>query len=132
VNLRKHKLFQRDGNHLILQLPITYSQAALGATIEVPTLGGKASLDIPGGTQSGEVFRMRGKGMPDVRGGRNGDLLVQTVIEVPKKVSGRQEELLRELAELERTDVTPHRQSFWDRMVDYFAGRTDETDEAKT
>lgn len=132
VSLKKHKLFQRDGTHLILHLPITYSQAALGATIEVPTLSGKATLDIARGTQSGEVFRMRGKGMPDVRGGRNGDLLVQTVIEVPKKVSGRQEELLRELAELEQTDVTPHRKGFLERVMDYFAGSTDETEEAKS
>ncbi|MDX1944456.1 MAG: molecular chaperone DnaJ [Pirellulaceae bacterium] len=121
VTVRKHKLFQRDGIHLVLQMPITYSQAALGATIEVPTLAGPHQLTIPGGTQSGEVFRVRGRGMPDVRGGSQGDLHVQTYIEVPKKITKRQEKLLRELAEVEQTEVSPHRKSFLERITEYFA-----------
>ena len=97
VTVRKHKLFQRDGTHLILQMPITYSQAALGATIEVPTLQGPFELTMPAGTQSGEVFRIRGRGLPDPRGGATGDLHVQTYIEVPKKLTPNQERLLREI-----------------------------------
>jgi molecular chaperone DnaJ len=101
-------------------MPITYSQAALGATLEIPTLQGKQELTISPGTQSGEVFRVRGRGMPDPRSGRVGDLLVQTYIEVPKKLSKRQQELLRELAEVEQTQVSPHRKSFFEKLRDYF------------
>lgn len=126
VSVRDHHLFQRDGSHLVLQLPITYCQAALGAKIAVPTLQGPDELDIPHGTQSGDVFRIRGRGMPDPRGGPQGDLLVQTYIETPKKLTPKQEELLRQLAELEQTDVTPHRRSFLDKLRDYFTGEGDE------
>jgi len=121
VAVKKHKLFQRDHTHLILQMPITYSQAALGATIEVPTLAGPHNLVLPPGSQSGEVFRVRGRGMPDWRGGPAGDLHVQTFIEVPKRLTPKQEQLLRELAEVERTEVSPHRKSFLERIRDYFA-----------
>ena len=120
VTVRQHKLFHRDGKNLILQLPMSYSQAALGAKVEVPTLGGRDELVIPAGTQSGEVFQLRGRGMPDPHGGRVGDLLVQTFIETPKKLTRRQEELLRELAELERANVTPHRTTFLEKIRDYF------------
>jgi molecular chaperone DnaJ len=122
VNVRPHRLFQREAEHLILRLPVTYSQAALGANIEVPTLTGPTNLEIPPGTESGEVFRLRGKGMPNPRGGPSGDLLVQTFIEVPKKLTARQEELLRELAELENANVTPHRKSFLEKLAGYFTG----------
>lgn len=121
VAVKKHKLFQRDGTHLILQMPITYSQAALGATIEVPTLAGPHNLVIPPGSASGEVFRLRGRGMPDVRGGPPGDLHVQTFIEVPKRLTPKQEQLLRDLADVEQTEVSPHRKSFLERIRDYFA-----------
>jgi molecular chaperone DnaJ len=123
ISVRRHKLFQRDGRNLILQLPISYSQAALGATIEVPTLNGRKDLEVPRGTQSGDLFRVRGAGMPDPHGGITGDLVVQTFIEVPKKLSERQEELLRELAELDHAHVTPHRKSFLERIRDYFTGQ---------
>jgi molecular chaperone DnaJ len=122
ISVRRHKLFQRDGRNLILQLPISYSQAALGATLEVPTLNGRKQIEVPRGTQSGELFRIRNAGMPDPRGGQTGDLVVQTIIEVPKKVDSRQEELLRELAELEHANVTPHRKSFLEKIRDYFTG----------
>ncbi len=121
IHVREHALFHRDGSHLILKLPIAYSQAALGATIEVPTLGGRDTLTIPAGTQSGEVFRLRRRGMPDPNGGPRGDLLVQTIIEVPKKLHPEQETLLRRLAELEHAEVTPQRRSFLDKLRDYFA-----------
>ena len=120
VKVRKHKLFQREGAHLILQMPITYSQAALGAKIEVPTLQGPHELTLPPGTQSGEVFRVRGRGLADPRGGATGDLHVQTYIEVPKKLTPNQERLLREMAEVERTEVSPHRKTFLERIREYF------------
>lgn len=122
VTVRPHRLFQRDGEHLLLRLPITYSQAALGATIEVPTLVGRAGLEIPPGSQSGELFRIRGRGMPNPLGGAQGDLVVQVYIEVPKRLAPRQEELLRELAEIENSHVSPQRKSFFEKIASYFTG----------
>jgi len=121
ITVKEHALFQREGQHLIVRVPITYSQAALGASVEVPTLDGPHELKVPGGTQSGEVFRLRGRGMPSPRSRDVGDLLVQVTIEVPKSLGPRQEELLRELADLEHTDVTPHRKSFFEKVKEYFA-----------
>jgi molecular chaperone DnaJ len=120
ITVRPHELFRRDGNHLILQLPISYTQAALGADIEVPTLGGPDSLRIAAGTQSGDVFTLTGKGVVDPRGGRAGDLLVQVFVEVPKKLSDEQERLLRQLAELDHQSVLPHRKSFLAKLKTFF------------
>ncbi|WP_425613924.1 molecular chaperone DnaJ [Anatilimnocola sp. NA78] len=122
ISVKKHKLFEREGVHLILRMPITFSQSALGATIEVPTLDGPHDLKIPAGTEAGEVFRVRGKGLADPRGGSGkGDLHVQTYIEVPKKLTARQRELLQELAELEHANVTPHRKTFFETITEYFS-----------
>jgi molecular chaperone DnaJ len=126
IHIKPHPIFRRDGSDLILQLPLSYSQAALGTTLELPTLAGRHSVDIPSGTQSGEVFQLRGLGMPDPRNGLRGDLLVQTFIEVPKKLNPRQAELLRELAELDHEHVTPHRQTFLERMWNYFCSGSDQ------
>ena len=121
ITVRRHKLFHRDGDNLILQMPISYTQAALGAEIEVPTLEGPDKLTIARGTQSGEVFKLAGRGMPNPQGGKTGDLLVQTFIETPKKISPEQEEILRNLAELEQTEVLPERKNFLQRLTEYFA-----------
>lgn len=120
IRVRPHKLFKRDGSDLIVQVPLSYSQAVLGTAIEIPTLDGKHSIDIPAGTQSGEVFALRRQGMPDPRSGMRGDLLVHTFVEIPKKVSSVQEELLRKLADLDEEHVTPHRKTFLARVFDYF------------
>jgi len=120
ITVQPHELFKRDGNHLILQLPISYSQAALGAEIEVPTLDGPETLTVKPGTQNGEVFTIRGKGVVDHRGGPPGDLLVQVFIEVPKKLSDEQEQLLRQLADLDHESVLPHRKSFLDKLRTFF------------
>ncbi|MHC2070641.1 molecular chaperone DnaJ [Bremerella sp. T1] len=128
ISIRKHKLFEREGDHLILKMPITYTQAVLGSEIEVPTLSGPATLTIPAGSGSSEVFKMRGKGMPDPHGRGTGDLYVQTYIEVPKKLDPKQEELLRELAEYEHTNVSPHRKSFLESIKDYLFASSDEKD----
>lgn len=121
ISVRRHKLFHRDGDNLILQMPISYTQAALGAEIEVPTLDGPDKLTITRGTQSGDVFKLLGRGMPNPQGGKTGDLLVQTYIETPKKISPEQEEILRKLAELEQTEVLPERKNFLKRLTEYFA-----------
>ena len=120
IQVSEHSLFQRDGRHLICQVPITYPQAALGSSIDVPTLDGKETLTIPPGTQTGEVFKLRGRGMPDLRSHGQGDLLVQVHIEVPKKFTKNHEELLRQLAEMENTNVTPKRKNFVEKLKDYF------------
>ena len=101
-------------------MPISYTQAALGACIEVPSLEGRHELTIPPGTDSGHVFRIRGCGVPDPRGGPRGDLYVKTFVEVPKALDRAEESLLRDLAELEHKNVAPHRRSFLDRIRDYF------------
>lgn len=124
ITVRPHELFKRDGSHLILQLPISYTQAALGAEIEVPTLDGPEMLRIERGTQNSEVFTIRGKGVVDPRGGRAGDLLVQVFIEVPKKLSSEQERLLRELADVDHESVLPHRKSFLDKLRTFFDADT--------
>ncbi|PAY16917.1 molecular chaperone DnaJ [Rhodopirellula sp. SM50] len=120
ITVKEHELFKRDGSSLILQLPISYSQAALGAEIEIPTLDGPEKLRIEPGTQNGEVFTVRGKGVVDPRGGRVGDLLVQVFIEVPKHLSTEQEELLRKLADLDSESVLPHRKTFLEKVADLF------------
>ena len=121
ISVKEHALFQREEQHLILRVPVSYSQAALGTTLQVPTLEGAYDLKVPAGTQSGEVFRLRGRGMPNPRSREVGDLLVQVNIEVPKRLNERQEELLRELAEEEHAQVTPHRKSFLESVRKYFA-----------
>lgn len=125
IQVRPHKIFRREGSDLVLQVPLSYSQAVLGTEIEIPTLGGKKSISIPRGTESGEVFQLRGLGMPDPRSGMRGDLLVQTFVEIPKKVNSQQEALLRQLAELDEEHVTPHRKSFLDRVFKYFRAEDD-------
>ncbi len=130
IQVEDHPFLTRHGRDLVCEVPITFSQAALGATIDVPTLKGPQPLEIPTGTQSDAAIRMRGMGMPEVRGRGIGDLIVQIHIEVPQKLSPRAEELLRELAEEEHANVTPKRTSFFDRLKDYFQPR--ETPEEST
>ncbi|MCA9171518.1 MAG: molecular chaperone DnaJ, partial [Planctomycetales bacterium] len=119
IRVLPHPLFKREGTHLYVEVPIAYTQAALGAEIEIPTLDGTDTLKIPPGTQAGEVFRMPRRGIPDPRNGLPGDLLVQTYVEVPKRLQPREEQLLRELAELENRHVAPKRKSFLDKLRDY-------------
>jgi molecular chaperone DnaJ len=120
IHVRPHGLFHREGSHLVCQMPVTFSQAALGAEIEVPTLDGKVKHELPRGIQSGEVMRITGQGMPNIRGGRRGDLLVQVVVETPKNLTKRQEELFRELAELDHKHVSPARKTFRDKLREFF------------
>jgi len=120
VHVEVHPLFKREGQNLICDVPVCYTQAVLGADIEIPCLEGKTQHYIYPGTQSGEILRIRGGGMPDPRGGRPGDLLLHIVLEVPKKVGADQEALLRELAEMEHASVSPHRSSFFEKLKDWF------------
>jgi len=129
VVVRKHPFFERNRNDLVCQVPISFTQAALGAEIEVPTLDGPDRLHVPKGTQSGDVLRLKGRGMPDIGGRGRGDELVEVIVEIPRFLSARQEELIRELAELEHEDVSPKRKSFFEKLRDYF---TEEADGAET
>ncbi len=123
IHVEEHELFKRDGDFLVLEMPITYSQSVLGSTIEVPTLEGLQPLVIPAGTPLGKVFRISGYGMPNPHNGQKGELLVQTYIEVPTRTNPKHEELLRELAEMEDVHVTPERRGFLEKIKDYFASR---------
>jgi molecular chaperone DnaJ len=124
VRVREHKFFQRDGQNLICQWPITFSQAALGGPLEITTLTGqKVKYDLPRGVQTHEVLRLAGHGMPPRRsGGRKGDLLVQVVVDTPQGLTPEQEQLLRRLAELEGNQTAaPHKKSFFARLKDWMA-----------
>ncbi|MEM9187002.1 MAG: molecular chaperone DnaJ [Planctomycetota bacterium] len=134
ISVLTHPLFEREGQHLVCRVPITYAQAALGTELEVPTLEGRTSLELPAGTQSGDVFRVTGGGMPDPR--RRGptrqgmgDLLVQVTIEVPKRLAKEEEKLLRQLAELEHKHVAPERRSFFDKIKEYFTAEEQTAEE---
>ncbi|MFM7131819.1 MAG: molecular chaperone DnaJ [Isosphaeraceae bacterium] len=120
IHVRPHDIFERRGNDLVCQIPIHFTQAALGAEIEVPTLDGRERLVIPRGTQSGEVFRLRLKGIPDVNGRGRGDELIEVVVETPRHLTPRQEELLRALAELDHDAVMPRHKSFFEKFKSYF------------
>lgn len=102
IRLAEHEIFSREGEHLICTVPVQFAQAALGATIEVPSLDGNKDLEIPAGTQSGDTFTIKGAGFPRPgRGSARGDEIVQVQLVTPKKLSARQKELLQELAKLE-------------------------------
>jgi len=120
IRLQPHPFLTRHGNDLVCRVPIGIAQAALGGTVEVPTLAGKEQAVIPPGTQHGDTIRLKGRGLPDPRSRRKGDQIVQLLIEVPRKLTRRQEELLRELAETEDIDVLPVKKGFFEKLKDYF------------
>ncbi len=125
VRVKPHPFLERHNNDLICRMPMGFTQAALGAKVEVPTLTGKAELTIPRGTQHGQMFRLSGLGLPDIRTGRRGDELVQVLVEIPKRLNKRQTELLREFATTEDKAVLPESKGFFDKLMDYFAGQAD-------
>ena len=106
---------------MLCEVPIPFAQAALGCTIDVPTLTGNVvQVKIPKGTQNNEVIPIRGEGFPNLHGYRKGNLLVQVIVEVPTKMTPRQEELLREFAELEKKNVSPRQKKFFEKMKEFF------------
>ena len=115
VSVRKHPLFTRDGANVLCQMPISFTQAALGATIEVPTLDGKVRYNIPEGTQTGTTFRLRGKGIPYVGYKTRGDQFVTVVVETPTKLTKEQKELLRKL-ENGGEDTQPKKKGFFEKL----------------
>jgi molecular chaperone DnaJ len=120
VDFEEHPLFTRDGKDVICDIPLSFTQLALGAEIEVPTLKEKTKLRIPAGTQTGAVFRLRGQGVPDIQGYGRGDQLVRVNIEVPRKLTPRQRELLEEYARAGGEDVSPLTKGFLDKVKEMF------------
>ena len=117
IHVEPHPFFKRKDNDLLCEVPISFVQASLGGEIEVPTMDGNVSLKIPAGTPSGRVFHLRGKGVPKLGGYGKGDQFVSIFIDVPKKLSTRQKELLREFAEISGDDVS---KGFMDKLKDMF------------
>jgi molecular chaperone DnaJ len=113
IQVEAHKFFERHGDDVLCRVPISFPQAALGASIEVPTLGGEEALKIPAGTQSGSMFRIRGAGLPRLRGHGRGDEMVQLNVVTPQKLNKRQKELLKELAEISGEEVEQPKLGFW-------------------
>jgi molecular chaperone DnaJ len=132
IRVREHKFFHRDGHNLVCQWPVTFAQAALGGPIEITTLTGqKVVHDLPRGIQTHEVIRLPGHGMPNPRGGRKGDLLVQVVVETPTQLTPEQDQLFRKLAELEHTHVSGPRKGFFGKMKDLLTGENYPKEEKK-
>ena len=122
VRVAPHRMFRREGDDLIVQVPLPVADAALGASLDVPTLDGKEAVKVKDGTQSGDLLRLRGKGLPNVHSGRRGDLIAVFEIEVPKKLTSRQRELLEEFRSIETENPGPKRKGFLDYLTDLFTG----------
>lgn len=120
--VRPHKIFERKGNDIICQVDITFTQAALGAEIEVPTLEGTASITIPEGTQTGSHFTLKGKGIPNLRTRRRGDQLVYVRVVTPTRLNDKQKELLRKFAEEEERKAESHKKNIFNKVKDAFSG----------
>jgi molecular chaperone DnaJ len=119
IREREHRVFQRSGPDVMTEVPFSFGQLALGDKIEIPTLRGRVEMTIPSGTQSGKVFRLRGQGLPHLEGRGRGDQLVRVFVEVPKKLTDRQEELLREFDEIEGERTGS--KTFFERIAEYFS-----------
>ena len=120
IFVKPHKLFKRDGNEVICEVPVSFVQAALGDTVEVPTLDGKVDLKIPSGIQSGTVLRIKGKGVPYLRSNGRGDQHVRIKVLTPQKLSSKQKELLKEFGELSGENVNPEQKSWKDSVKKFF------------
>ena len=122
ISIRPHPLFTRDGNNVICEIPISFPQAALGDTLQVPTIDGKVEYTIPEGTQTGTVFRLRGKGIQNVNGRGRGDQYVRVNIEVPTHLTDHQKHLLRDFEASTTDENQTQRKGFWDKVKDAFNG----------
>lgn len=133
LRIRPHPLFVRQASELHCEVPIAFSQAALGGPLEVPTLEGRfMNVTLQRGAQAGDEIRVPGKGMPSVRGGRTGDLVIHLRLVTPTGLNKRQEELFRELAELDGKHVSPEHTSFLDRVKAFFTSHAESSAGEKT
>jgi molecular chaperone DnaJ len=120
IHVKEHPIFQRDEDNLYCEVPISFPLAALGGEIAVPTLEGKANLKVPAGTQSGQIFKLRGKGVLNVNQRDRGDLMARLMVEVPTRLNGDQRQKLEEFAALCGEENTPLHKSFFDRAKQFF------------
>jgi molecular chaperone DnaJ len=123
IHLKPHDIFEREGGHLHCEMPISFSAAALGGEIEVPTLDGSAKMKVPAETQTGAVFRLRGKGIKPLRANEHGDLMVHVIVETPVKLTEKQKELLREFEQSTQADAgkhSPRNKSWLDKAKSFF------------
>jgi molecular chaperone DnaJ len=120
IHIKEHKIFQREGDDLYCEVPIAFSLAALGGEVDVPTLEGKAHLKVPAGTQSGQMFKLRGKGITNVNGRGRGDLFARLIVEVPSRLNAEQRRRLEEFAALCSDENAPLRKSFFERAKEFF------------
>ena len=120
LHLKEHKIFKRDEDNLYCEVPIAFSLAALGGEVAVPTLEGKAHVKVPAGTQGGQVFKLRGKGIMNVNGRERGDLLARVIVEVPTRLNAEQRQKLQEFADLCGEENTPLRRGFFERAKEFF------------
>jgi molecular chaperone DnaJ len=122
IEVREHPIFQRDGVHLFCRVPVSMGTAALGGEVEVPTIdGGRSRVKVPAGSQTGKQMRLRNKGMPALRGGGSGDMLIELAVETPVNLTGRQKELLREFEKLSE-DNNPEGSSFFSKVKSFWDG----------
>ena len=120
IGVQEHAIFTRHGDDVICEIPVSITQAALGAQIEIPTISGRATIKIPPGTQMGAEFRLRGKGFPNLRGYGHGDLLARIYVEVPTHLNAKQRDLLEQFARLESGEGSPLVQGFWEKAKSIF------------
>ena len=122
IEEQEHDYFERHGDDILYELPVSFSQAALGADVEVPTLSGQAEMKIPPGTQSGQIFRLRGKGIPEVNGYRTGDQLVRVIVWTPTKLSREEENIFQQLAGLDNSQPPEGGKGFFERLKEVIGG----------
>jgi molecular chaperone DnaJ len=119
IHVRKHEIFVREGEHLLCEVPVSFVQAALGDTLTIPLMGEKdgGELNLPGGTQPGDVLTLPGRGMPGLQRNKRGDLFVKVDVRIPRKLNQRQRELLQAYAESEGLDQSKKGKSFWEKII---------------
>ena len=123
ISVEPHSVFQRDGDDVFIELPISFSDAALGCKKDLPTPhGGSCRISIPEGTQNGKALRVKAEGAPNVHGRGKGDMLIKIVVETPVNLSEKQKEVLQEFAELEKEQNSPRKRSFFDKVKVFFSG----------
>jgi molecular chaperone DnaJ len=122
ISVEPHSVFQREGDDIIVELPLSFSEAALGCKKELPTaLGSTARINVTEGTQSGKILRVKGEGAPNVHGRGRGDMLVKVIVETPVNLNEKQKELLQQFAELEKEQNSPRKRSFFDKLKVFFS-----------
>lgn len=121
IHIKEHKVFDREEDDLYCEVPVSFATAALGGEIQVPTLEGKAMLKVPAGTQSGTVFKLRGKGMPVINSSTRGDLMVRVLVEVPTKLNSQQRKKLEEFAEMCGEENSPIHKGFFEKAKEFFS-----------